>query len=140
MRVRRGLADDPTQHCGRIPTMENNATSTLYYDGQCPLCRREMDRLRGIKSDALELTDIHGIEGLDQTQRHQLLKTLHLQSSDGNYLTGLEANVAAWQHTSYGWLFRWMLWPIIRPIADVAYRYWAEWRYRRLYESESDTR
>ena len=34
---------------------------TLYYDGQCPLCVKEMDKLRVIKDEQLQLVDIHGL-------------------------------------------------------------------------------
>jgi predicted DCC family thiol-disulfide oxidoreductase YuxK len=51
-------------------------------------------------------------------------------------VTGIEANVAAWQHTRYGVLWRWMTWPLIRPIVELAYNRWARWRYDRLYKAE----
>ena len=34
----------------------------LYYDGQCPLCVKEMDRLRVIKDADLDLVDIHALD------------------------------------------------------------------------------
>ena len=54
-------------------------------------------------------------------------------------LTGVDANVAAWQYTRYGWWFRWMRWPLIRPIADHFYDLWARWRYNRLYRNTCHT-
>ena len=38
---------------------------TLYYDGQCPLCVKEMDKLRVIKDEQLQLVDIHGLSEPD---------------------------------------------------------------------------
>lgn len=35
------------------------ASATLYYDGACPLCSREMDTLRRCISNNLSLVDIH---------------------------------------------------------------------------------
>jgi predicted DCC family thiol-disulfide oxidoreductase YuxK len=32
---------------------------TLYYDGACPLCAREMKHLAKLKRDSLNLVDIH---------------------------------------------------------------------------------
>lgn len=110
---------------------------TLYYDGQCPLCIREMDRLRTLKSDDLELRDIHALAdepGLPD--RDTLLRELHLRRGD-ELVTGIDANVAVWQYTRYGGLWRWLTWPIFRPIARAAYDRWARWRYERLYGRDS---
>jgi predicted DCC family thiol-disulfide oxidoreductase YuxK len=62
-----------------------------------------------------------------------LLRTLHLRTADGELLQGLEANVAAWQHTRVGFLWRWLQWPLVRAVAGRVYDAWALWRYRRLY-------
>lgn len=112
---------------------------TLYYDGQCPLCVKEMDRLRELKSDSLELRDIHSLEedatdagGKPLPDRETLLKVLHLER-DGRLLTGVDANVGAWEHTRYAALWRWMRWPLLRPVVAWFYDRWAIWRYNRLY-------
>ena len=122
-------------------------TDTLYYDGQCPLCVSEMDRLRRLKGPELSLRDIHALDAeldddvdsynaatcnTDRPDRDTLLRVLHLER-DGVFLTGVDANVAAWQHTRFGWLWRWMTWPLIRPVVEIAYNRWARWRYDRLY-------
>lgn len=76
---------------------------TLYYDGQCPLCVKEMDRLRIIKDEQLQLVDIHQLSDPESpVDKDQLLRVLHLER-DGKMVTGIEANVAAWQHTRYGY-------------------------------------
>ncbi|WP_027948528.1 thiol-disulfide oxidoreductase DCC family protein [Haliea salexigens] len=121
---------------------------TLYYDGQCPLCTREMAKLGKLCDSQLQLADIHCLApeaSLEQTDgsaptdalpsRDALLKTLHLRTAEGQWLTGIDANVAAWQHTRLGPLWRWLRWPLIRPVADRVYRLWAERRYWRLYSS-----
>ena len=38
---------------------------TLYYDGACPLCAREMKHLAKLKRDSLELVDIHNTDITD---------------------------------------------------------------------------
>lgn len=114
--------------------------ATLFYDGCCPLCMREMDRLERLKSDQLELVDIHCVPAsADLPDRDTLLRNLHLRLPDGRLLTGVDANVAAWQYTPYGWWFRWMRWPLLRILADRAYRRWARWRYDRLYRQSCST-
>ena len=51
---------------------------TLYYDGQCPLCVKEMDRLRIIKDEQLQLVDIHQLSDPESpVDKDQLLRVLH---------------------------------------------------------------
>jgi len=112
---------------------------TLYYDGACPLCRTEIDRLRDAAGDVIELIDVHQMtQTNDLPSKQALLKQLHLRTADGRLLVGLDANVAAWQVTSYGWLFRWLRWPGVRLVSDKVYNYWAEVRYRRRYGENAD--
>ena len=105
----------------------------LFYDGQCPICRREIKVLQSLAGEGLQFRDLHQSEGVELPSREALLRTLHLQRADGSFVTGLEANVAMWQHTRFGWLWRWLMWPGVRPLADWFYARWAERRYRRLY-------
>ena len=118
--------------------MENRhdgaAPAELYYDSACELCRAEMKKLGPMAGDALALRDIHSTpEDGDLPSRDALLRRLHYRDSEGRLLVGLEANVAAWQHTRFGGLWRVLLWPPLRWLADPAYDAWALWRYRRLY-------
>lgn len=109
----------------------------LYYDGQCPLCSAEMDKLQRHAAGKLQLVNIHNMEHqTGMPSKEALLTLLHLQRADGGVLTGLDANVAAWQHTRFGILFRWLRWPLIKPLADSIYRSWAQRRYRRLYKGK----
>lgn len=112
--------------------------ATLFYDGRCALCAGEIQRLARLQQGTLLLQDIHSMtpaEGLPD--RDTLLQTLHLRTASGHWLTGADANVAAWQHTRHGWLWRWLRWPMVRHIVDACYAPWARWRYRRLYGSAS---
>lgn len=104
----------------------------LYYDGQCPLCVAEMDKLEKLVGAQLKLVDIHGLEDNSLPDRETLLGTLHLRQQ-GRLRTGLDANVEAWQYTRYGWLWRPLRWPLIHQVASLCYNAWARWRYRRLY-------
>ncbi|MBL6689367.1 MAG: DUF393 domain-containing protein [Pseudomonadales bacterium] len=105
---------------------------TLYYDGTCPLCRREISHLEKIADKNIRFQDVHG-SNMDPAEAEARLKFLHLETDSGEVLKGLDANVAAWQHTRWGFLFRPLRWPVIRQIADVVYGYWAVKRFERLY-------
>lgn len=106
---------------------------TLFYDARCPLCRREVAILQRLARPTLAFQDIHTAtdEGLPSTEA--LLMSLHLQRSGGQMVTGLPANVAVWQHTRFGILWRVLMLPGIRAVAERAYNYWARRRYARLY-------
>lgn len=117
-------------------TRPDNAadSATLYYDGQCPLCTKEMARLEKLKDQQLQLADIHTLApDPDLPDKDTLLRTLHLRLPNGQLLTGATANVAAWQYTRHGGWFRWLRWPLIRQFVDRLYDFWARRRYQRLY-------
>ena len=111
----------------------------LYYDGSCPLCQREMSHLAKLKSEQLVLQDIHALppdnEGPD---KKTLLQNLHLKRGS-EWVIGLEANVAAWQYTRIGFFWRWLSWPLVKPLASWCYRQWAVRRYTKLYPLESES-
>lgn len=111
----------------------------LYYDGSCPLCRREMSQLLKLKSEALALQDIHQMpaacDSPDQNglpEKAALLKSLHLRKGD-QWIVGLDANIAAWQYTRIGLLWRWLSLPGVKPIANWCYQLWASRRFAKRY-------
>lgn len=115
------------------PTSCAETPARLFYDGACPLCSAEIRRLQRASDGSLQVIDIHSPALDPALDREQLLKTLHYVASDGRPLQGLDANVAAWQHTRWGFAWRWLRWPLVRPLAAWCYDAWAGWRYRRLY-------
>ena len=116
---------------------QNNSVDLLYYDGACPLCRREMSVLARLKTCGLELVDVHSLEDSfadeHQPTKAELLQVLHLRRANHEWVIGVEANVAAWSHTRIGFLWRLLTIPGIRWLTDKVYYSWAERRYARLY-------
>lgn len=109
---------------------------TLFYDGQCPLCAREIATLRRLESGHLAFADVHTQNNSADRlpTREALLRRLHLLTGDGCWLVGLEATVRAWSHTRLGFVFRPLLWPLVYPLASRIYCNWADRRYKRKYE------
>ena len=108
---------------------------TLYFDGRCPLCAKEITLLRRLKESSLELVDIHSREHelISCTKsKLDLLSVLHLKTSKGDWLYGVDASVSAWRHTSFGWILMPLRWPVIRPIVDRFYDNWANKRACKL--------
>ena len=118
-----------------MKTTNPTARDTLYFDGQCPICTREVTKLQELSGDSLFLQNIHEVEEGDLPTRETLLRELHLKTADGDMLVGIDANVAAWQHTRFGVFLRWLRWPLIRSFSSRVYALWAERRYRRLYQA-----
>jgi len=88
---------------------------TLYYDGKCPICSHEIRLLEKLKKSSLMLIDIHSNDNQqDLFPPQTLLSKLHLHTSDGNWLKGLDATVKAWGHTKFGFLLLPLRWPLIK--------------------------
>jgi len=110
---------------------------TLFYDGFCPLCVHEMNQLRALDTHGqLMLVDIQQPEAMqaypqiDVVQASQILLAL---TADGRLLTGLDSTHAAWSAIGKGYRTAWLRWPLVRVLADKAYRYFAANRYQVSY-------
>ena len=102
---------------------------TLYYDGNCPLCRAEIDRLRRFSEGRIELRDVHDIEPQEvDIDKTELLARLHLMTADGEWITGLKANIRAWRHTPFRRLWNILDWPLVRLVSYPAYELWLRTR------------
>ena len=107
--------------------------NSLFYDGRCPLCRHEIKILSRFKDDELRLIDIHSKDNQQKIKTDiELMSVLHLQTDNGHWVTGLDATVAAWQHTPFGVFFKILRWPIIRQCSDWFYIRWARKRQCQL--------
>ena len=109
---------------------------TLFYDGQCPLCAKEIATLRKLETGNLVFADVHKQENRKGMlpERNLLLRRLHLLTGDGTWIVGLHATVRAWSHTRFGYLFKPLLWPVIYPVASALYTRWADRRFDRKYQ------
>ena len=109
---------------------------TLLYDGACPICRFEMDRLRdrdGLRR--LAFVDITG-PGFDaaaygdgQVTAQAMQRLIHAVRPDGSFAVGVDALVLAYRAVGWGhWAAPSRL-PGVRPLADKAYALFAQHRY-----------
>lgn len=75
---------------------------TVYYDGQCPLCRREVTLYRRLdRQHAIHWHDVSRDAGdlpVDGITQRQALDRIHARRSDGTIVTGAKAFVAIWEH------------------------------------------
>jgi predicted DCC family thiol-disulfide oxidoreductase YuxK len=105
------------------------APLTVLYDGDCPLCRREIAHLRRLAErsadSALVFVDIRCEDGCDPAlaaDRAALLARFHVQKSDGSRLSGAAAFVAMWARLpGWRWLARLAGLPGALPLMECAY-------------------
>jgi predicted DCC family thiol-disulfide oxidoreductase YuxK len=115
--------------------MEDRIEITVLFDGDCPLCAREvrmlrrLDRARG----RIGFEDIAapGFEasryGLDPAT---LMARIHGVLGDGRAIEGMEVFRRAYAAVGLGWLLAPSRWPLLRPLCDAAYRSFARNRLR----------
>ena len=104
---------------------------TLYYDGSCPICSAEIDKLARFSGGQIELKDIHQLEDTDASlDKDKLMARLHLKTADGEWITGLKANIRAWHHTPFRYLWRILDWPLISLVSHRCYEFWLRRRNR----------
>lgn len=107
----------------------------ILIDGECPLCRGEAALLRRLDRGRrrLLLTDIssesftassYGIT-LDEA-----MGEIHGVRADGTLVTGMEVFRGAYGAVGLGWLLAPTGWPVLRPVFDRLYRWFARHRLR----------
>jgi len=81
----------------------------IFYDGQCPLCRMEIDHLKKLdSSDQLELQDITVSDfsaRFPYIDREAADRILHGELADGSMIYGLDVTCTAWQLVGRGHWF-----------------------------------
>ncbi len=106
----------------------------LLFDGDCPLCMREVRMLkRANRRGNLALEDIAtsgfdaSVYGLTQAQ---VMGHIHAVLPDGRVVTGMEAFRRSYQAVGLGFLLAPTGWPGVKPVADRAYAWFAKNRLR----------
>ncbi|RUO35814.1 thiol-disulfide oxidoreductase DCC family protein [Aliidiomarina sanyensis] len=111
-----------------------SAQLTIFYDGQCPLCVREMKHLKRLDdTGTIAFEDILADDfeaRYPQVSIADANRVLHALNAEGEMLYGLDVTHAAWSLVGRGWLTAPLRWPVIRWVADKAYLYFARNRYR----------
>jgi predicted DCC family thiol-disulfide oxidoreductase YuxK len=99
----------------------------LYFDGGCPLCRREIQCLkRRDRQRLLSFVDINAGEfdagrlGLSQSE---FMSKIHARTNEGHWVTGVDVFRQTYERLGFVWLVRFSrVWPIAR-LLDWAYAY-----------------
>lgn len=107
---------------------------TIFYDGHCPLCVKEMTHLAVLdKGQKMKLVDIQQ-DGFSETypsiDPKAAKNILHALDNDGKLLLGLDVTYLSWALVGKGFWIAPLRWPMIRWFADRAYLYFARNRYK----------
>ena len=110
--------------------------ATVYHDGECPLCQKEINLMRKIDaSDSIRWVDIN-------TEKQALIDAgitferamnrIHVADQFQQMHTGVEGFLNIWQHLPY---YRRLVpivknTPFLQPIMERAYRLFANYRLR----------
>lgn len=111
---------------------------TVYYDGKCGLCAKEINHYKTIAPKGLfQWQDV--TESMDGMEKHNIslvraLKRIHAENTAGKLFSGVGAFLLIWTQLSFKWRFLAFLLalPLIRQIADLTYIGFAYWRFKNL--------
>jgi predicted DCC family thiol-disulfide oxidoreductase YuxK len=107
---------------------------TLLFDGACPICRLEMDRLQAADAQQrLAFVDI-SVPGFDASRwgasQEEMMQLIHAARPDGTLIIGVEALALAYEAVGWG---RWTLalrLPLLGRLGDALYAAFARNRYK----------
>ncbi|MGM0984454.1 MAG: thiol-disulfide oxidoreductase DCC family protein [Pseudomonadota bacterium] len=118
----------------RGDTLEACAPATLYHDGHCPLCQREVAWLEGHPHRArIRLVDIQAPD-FDAaslgTSFEAMMGRLHVHDAEGRWYIGMDASRALYAVLGYRRLVWLSTLPGVKGMMDAGYRWFARRRVR----------
>jgi predicted DCC family thiol-disulfide oxidoreductase YuxK len=102
---------------------EEKAPLTVFYDGACPVCSREVAFYRD-KAGAEELCWVDvSREAPADLDRQAALARIHARLPDGRLVSGAAAFAEVWRRVpGFRWLGRLVAWGPVTPLAEAGYR------------------
>jgi predicted DCC family thiol-disulfide oxidoreductase YuxK len=106
----------------------------LLYDGECPLCLREVNFLQ--KQDAgrglVVFVDIadenYNPQEHGDISFEEAMGRIHAVLSDGTIVKNVEVFRRVYSILGIGWIYAFTKWPLIGSLVDLIYEVWAAWR------------
>ena len=119
-------------------TVENNAASSwkikLLYDGECPLCMREVkflqkkDAGRGLVAFVDIAEDNYNPQENGNIDFETAMGRIHALLPDGTIVKNVEVFRRVYEELGLGWVYAITKLPLLGAIADGLYNIWANWR------------
>ena len=118
-----------------MPADSSSCDLRLLIDGDCPLCRREAAFLRRLDGHRgrLDFVDIAAPDfdaAAHGTTHDAAMRHIHGVLPDGRVITGMEVFRRAYAAVGWGWLLAPTGWPLLRPLCDRLYAWFASSRLR----------
>ena len=104
-----------------------------FYDGECPLCRREIGTLKkSIPKKNIAWLDINEGHLPTGKTKEDAMQLLHLEASDDHHhqIIGIEANYTLWELAGFKRLIHILRSPYIKPILNCGYLLFARYRHK----------
>ncbi len=106
---------------------------TLYYDGNCPLCMKEVNHLSSMNGKGqlilVNIKDDGFAEKHPEFDLEKMDQSIHASLGDGRIVTGVDATLAAWEAVGLGCLIAPLRWPGVALLADWGYSVFARNRH-----------
>ena len=81
-------------------TAKNHSPLTVYYDGACPVCSREIGFYRTRTGSAVNYCDVAAEAcPAPDLKREDALERFHVRLGDGSLVSGARAFLALWRET-----------------------------------------
>jgi len=110
------------------------ADLTILFDGGCPLCLREVKTLQRLDNGHGRLAFVDIDQADYNPDRHQgisyrqAMGRIHAIAAGGDVVTDVEVFRRAYGLVGWGWLYAPTGWPVVGPVVDGLYRWWASRR------------
>jgi len=104
--------------------MSEKGKTEVYFDGACPLCRREISLYKKLdKEGVISWVDVDNcyptVSGLT---KDELLKRFHIKNKEGVILSGARAFFDLWKELpGWKWLGRLGKYPFVVHLAEIMY-------------------
>ena len=111
----------------------NTAKLTIFFDGGCPLCKREVDFLQSRNQKGYQsFIDINTSDFyLDLKYGityKQAMERIHALKSDGSVIKDIKVFQEAYTLIGLGWIYAPTKIPIIDKVIEFIYSVWAKYR------------
>ena len=127
------------------PSAKPNWQIKLLYDGECPLCVREVNFLTR-KDAGRRIVKFVDIASLDYNPQENAgidfataMGKIHAILPDGTVIKNVEVFRQVYERLGMGWIYAITKIPVIGAIVDRVYKVWADWRLKLTRRPDLDT-
>ena len=111
----------------------NTPKLTIFFDGGCPLCKREVDFLQSKNQEgALSFIDINTSDFSSDLKYgityKQAMDRIHAMKSDGSLIKDIKVFQEAYSLIGLGWIYAPTKLPILDKFIEFIYGLWAKYR------------